>query len=108
MNLRPIAPGPVSVQIGLTETRETEKDPLMKRTLLSLTLIALAAPALASDSVPTETQDQIRATLTEQGYDVRKIEMEDGMYEAYALKDGKRLEIYMDAQLNVVRVKEDD
>ncbi len=55
------------------------------------------------------TADEIAASLTAQGYEVRKIKPEDGMLEAYALKDGKRYEIYVDtATGTVVKVEEDD
>ncbi len=72
--------------------------------------VALLVPvaALASGAKPSaEVEAQIRTTLTEQGYEVRKIEMEDGQYEAYALKDGKKLEIYMNDKMEIIRVKED-
>jgi hypothetical protein len=46
--------------------------------------------------------------LTEQGYEVRRIKTEDGMYEAYAMKDGQRLEIYVNDDLEIVRTKTDD
>lgn len=40
---------------------------------------------------------QITQKLTTEGYDVRKIDVEDGAYEVYALdKDGKRIESYVD------------
>ncbi len=52
--------------------------------------------------------DEIKAELTAQGYEVRKVEIEDGLYEAYALKDGQRFEIYLDADLNVVKTEADD
>ena len=57
----------------------------------------------------TGLDDQIFAWHREaEGYKVRKIDMEDGMIEAYVLKDGQRLELYLDAALNVVRSKIDD
>ena len=31
--------------------------------------------------------------------------MEDGMIEAYAIKDGKAFEVYLDADLNIIEVK---
>ncbi|WP_294613042.1 PepSY domain-containing protein [Roseovarius sp.] len=54
------------------------------------------------DAVVTE---QITAKLSEEGYEVRKVKTEDGLYEAYALKNGEKFEIFMDADLNVVRTK---
>lgn len=84
----------------------------MKR---ALTLIVLGGalsglPALASEdrNIDADTRAQIRATLTGQGYEVRKIEAEDGMFEAYAIKDGQRLEIYMNEQMKIIRTERDD
>ncbi|MCA8880944.1 MAG: PepSY domain-containing protein [Rhodobacteraceae bacterium] len=54
-----------------------------------------------------ETEGQIKTMLTEQGYEVRKVQTEDGMFEAYALKDGKKYEIYLDDKLQIVNLKED-
>ncbi len=82
----------------------------MIRRLLPLALAAtLAVPALASDTLKldADTEARIRAALTEDGYDVRKIKIEDGMYEAYATKDGHKYEVYLDASLEVVKVGED-
>ena len=85
----------------------------MFNTRAALLAFALALPAgavLASDEVKLtdETQQQIRTTLTEQGYEVRKSDVEDGMYEAYAIKDGKKQEIYLDADMKIVKIKTDD
>ncbi len=75
--------------------------------ILALSL-ALPVAALASEAKPSAEMDaKIRTTLTEQGYEVRKIEVEDGLFEAYALKDGKKLEIYMNDKLEIIRIKED-
>ncbi len=70
--------------------------------------VMLPVAAFASDGKPSaEVEAKIRTTLTEQGYEVRKIEKEDGLYEAYAIKDGKKLEIYMNDKMEIIRVKED-
>lgn len=71
-------------------------------------MMTLAGPVLASSAIPAETEAQIRTHLTEQGYEVRKIKSEDGLYEAYVLKDGQKMEIYLDAQMNIVRTKTGD
>lgn len=77
--------------------------------LLALALALPAAAALASEGTPNaETQAKIRELLTGQGYDVRKIESEDGQYEAYALKDGKKYEVYLNGKLEVVKIEEND
>ncbi|MBN9888998.1 PepSY domain-containing protein [Salipiger abyssi] len=74
----------------------------------ALAALTLAAPAMASPDVDTETAAQVREKLTAEGYEVRKIDNEDGMIEVYALKDGARFELYLDADLNVVRSKTED
>jgi hypothetical protein len=82
----------------------------MTRILALALALALPASAFASsdDALSTERLTEIRTKLTAEGYEVRKIEMEDGMIEAYVLKNGERLELYLDAALNVVRTKADD
>ena len=83
------------------------------RTLLgaAAAIVLLAAPALALEKGDAlgKSESEIRQTLEGMGYEVRKVESDDGKFEAYALKDGKRLEIYVDpAQGTVTRIKEDD
>ena len=69
---------------------------------------AAASPELMGTSVG-KTADEITTSLVGQGYEVRKIKPEDGKLEAYALKDGKRYEIYVDTATGmVVKVSEDD
>ncbi|MWB77307.1 PepSY domain-containing protein [Pseudooceanicola sp. 216_PA32_1] len=74
-------------------------------TLAAAALIASTGAAFASSGHGVD--DQTRAALTErftaEGYDVRKIEMEDGEIEVYALKDGKRYELRLDDQMNVIK-----
>ena len=82
----------------------------MTRTLALILTLAAASPALASsyDKIDDATRAKITATLTEQGYEVRKIDSEDGLIEVYALKDGQRFELYLDADLKIVRTKTED
>lgn len=83
----------------------------MKRIIALLLAITAGTTALASEThgqLDAATQNTIRTQLTEAGYEVRKIEADDGMYEAYALKDGKRYEIYLDREFNVVKTELDD
>lgn len=84
----------------------------MLKRITALTLAAalvLPAAAMASSEVKLtdETKAKIEAMLTEQGYEVGKIKTEDGYYEAYAKKDGKKLEIYLDGDLKIVKTNED-
>ena len=71
---------------------------------------ALATGALATN--PVELTDantkQIRQVLTDQGYEVAKIKIEDGMYEAYAKKDGKRYEVFLNGDFEIVEIELDD
>lgn len=85
------------------------------KTLPLIAALALVAPmAHASDDgddyrgLTQEKRAQITEKLTGEGYEVRKIDMEDGEIEVYALKDGQRLEIYLNPDLTVSRTKVDD
>ncbi|ATG46585.1 PepSY domain-containing protein [Celeribacter ethanolicus] len=83
---------------------------LISAALLSATLATtLSGAAFASDSVALtdEMKTKITETLTAQGYEVGKIKIEDGLYEAYAKKDGMKYEIFLDGDLNVVKTEED-
>lgn len=65
-----------------------------------VTALLVATPVLALDLAPEtalgKTETEVRAALTELGYDVRKIEVEDGEIEAYVVKDGKMAEVHVD------------
>ncbi|MCF6216629.1 MAG: PepSY domain-containing protein [Emcibacter sp.] len=73
------------------------------KTLAALIMVsALSIPAVASGNKcaagPKDkwmSKDVITQSLTSQGYKVKKIEKEDGCYEAYVKKDGKKYEIYL-------------
>ena len=81
----------------------------IKSTLTAATLalaLGAAAPAFARAEITAELQAQITDMLVADGYEVRKIVPEDGMIEVYALKDGQMLELYLDAELNIVRIKQ--
>lgn len=77
----------------------------MTRTLtaMAFALACLSAPAFADgDAVDGAIKDKLTAQLTAEGYDVRKIEAEDGMIEAYVVKDGKTEQLWFDADLKPV------
>lgn len=80
-----------------------------------LTVIyAFSAPVLASDfeckSGPKSEwmpKEGIVKSLTTKGYEIRKVEVEEGCYEIYALKDGKRLEIFVNPTTGLIeKIKE--
>lgn len=77
----------------------------MKRIALVLALMlpAPAAFAWGAPPVPATVEAQIRSLLTQQGYEVRRIQVEDGLYEAYVVRDGHRAEVYLDSNLAIVR-----
>ncbi|HEU0221843.1 MAG TPA: PepSY domain-containing protein [Paracoccaceae bacterium] len=55
------------------------------------------------------TQEQIRAALTAQGFEVRKLDRDDGLTEVYAVKNGETHEFHVDPKTGVVaKVKADD
>lgn len=72
-------------------------------------ILAMAGGAAAAPAVGEmlgRAPEEIRAALTAQGYEVRKMEIEDGKTEVYAVKGSERLEIYVDpASGQVTRVK---
>lgn len=86
---------------------------MQARTLFATLAVALAlgGAARADDdesALDATKEAQVRATLTEQGYEVRSIGMEDGRIEVYAVKDGALLEIYLDDALAIAEVKQED
>ncbi len=74
---------------------------------LAALALALATPAArAEDEVNAATQEKVTAQLTAEGYEVRKIEAEDGLIEAYVVKDGKAMSLFLDESLKVVKTEE--
>lgn len=72
----------------------------MRRIALStLAALALVMPALAEDltmsTVLGTTMDEVKASLTRLGFEVRKAEIEDGQIEVYFVGDGKMGEVYV-------------
>lgn len=71
-----------------------------------LVCAAIAAPAFAEDAaVDAATQEKLTAQLAADGYEVRKIQTEDGKIEVYAVKDGKTYEMYFDSDLKLIETK---
>ena len=79
-------------------------------TAAALCAVVLVPVAFAAGGVTLndETEQAVRKTLTEQGYEVAKIKTEDGLFEAYARKDGKKMEVFLDADYVIVRTEIDD
>ncbi len=67
-----------------------------------------ASAAAEKGAYAGKTEEEITMSLRKQGYEVRKIEVEDGYLEAYALMDGERYEIYVDPKTGkVVKIEQD-
>lgn len=82
----------------------------MKKFLMFAAIAALSFGRMvqADEAVDPATKDKLTTQLVAEGYEVRKIEMEDGKIEAYALKDGKKYELYFDADLVLTESKQAD
>lgn len=78
--------------------------------IVSVTIFAgLAAPAAlatdiceAHDEAEWMSEADITAKAKEMGYEVRKVKKEDGCWEVKGMKDGKRVEAYLDPVTAVV------
>lgn len=69
------------------------------RTLIILVALLFSAPAyaaeLSTDTVLGTTLSEVQTTLTNMGYEIRKIEMEDDKIEVYFVKGDKMGEVYV-------------
>ena len=77
--------------------------------LAAVAAILLAEPMRAETGegeVDQATMDKITTQLTAEGYEVRKIVTEEGSFEVYALKDGKKYTVYLDAALKTTKTQE--
>jgi len=75
----------------------------------ALAAVLLAAPAaFASEKVDPALKEKVTAALTKQGYEVRKVQLDDGKIEVYAVKDGKAMELYLDDKFNIVKTGTED
>lgn len=84
----------------------------MFKTIILTTVLGFSSImtyAQASDLLPMNDaiQGKIRTMLEGRGYQVRKIKIEDGMYEAYALKGGEKMEVILNAGLDIVKIEND-
>ena len=108
--------GLVALNAANLEPKNITKDITMKSRIFSTLAVCTAltlpaAGAMASDEnveITEEVTQSIQTKLTAQGYEVGKIKVEDGLYEAYAKKDGQRFEVFLNAALEIVRTEIDD
>lgn len=77
------------------------------RKYITVSSIAIAAIIGAASAQATEkcqtheasqwmSKDEVTAKVTALGYEVRKVQKEDGCWEVKGMKDGKRVEAYFD------------
>jgi hypothetical protein len=89
----------VSADHRLTVNSEEGFDQMNIKTLAWVAICGLATPLAAQDlSMQTElgtTLEQVTASLSDMGYEVRKAEMEDGKIEVYFVKDRTMGEVYV-------------
>jgi hypothetical protein len=77
-------------------------------TAAALSLALTAGAAFASEAVLTDAiEAQIKETLVAQGYEVGKIKVEDGLFEAYVKKDGKKFEVLLNEKMEIVKTEQD-
>jgi len=75
---------------------------IMSALLVGAALLASPA-AFASDDVDPAVKAKLTKQLKAEGYDVRKLQMEDGLIEAYAVKGNEKFELYFDSNLKLVK-----
>lgn len=75
---------------------------------LTLPVNSASAAAAEKGGYAGKTEAEITKSLQDQGYEVRKVEVEDGFLEAYALLNGERYEIYVNPKTGeIVKIEED-
>ena len=77
--------------------------PLFAALAVAFTLAGTLAHAADEASLTDAKNAEITTLLVAQGYEIRSIQIEDGMYEVYAIKDGATAELYLDDNLNIVK-----
>ena len=100
-------------QVAILRPGRDERFPPMtdirKLTVVAIVgLSMLFAPMAMAESeegeVDAATTERVTAQLTTEGFDVRKLEIEDGMIEAYVVKDGETSTVFLDpATLEIVK-----
>ena len=88
---------------------KTMKQAILLSSIGIFTVAGVAFGHSLDGSYAGKSEKEITSLLQNQGYEVREIEQEDDLLEAYAMKDGVRFEIYVDPKTgNIVKVEEDD
>jgi hypothetical protein len=121
-HLRPLADGMAGKSLrgppqpkGNPADWRNEKVPPMTdiRKLTAVAILGLSmltAPMAMAESdegeVDAATAEKVNAQLTGEDYEVRKLEVEDGLIEAYVVKDGATSSLFLDPKtLEVVKTE---
>jgi hypothetical protein len=76
---------------------------------LAIAVLALSASAaFAEVELTPEVKAKIEDMLKGQGYEVKKIKVEDGLYEAYVKKGDEKVELLLNEKLEIVKSEQDD
>jgi hypothetical protein len=87
----------------MTDTRKLTAAALLGLSMLTATMAMAESEEGAIDAATTE---KVTAQLNAEGFEVRKLEIEDGMIEAYVVKDGETSSLFLDpATLEVVKIE---
>ncbi|WP_395660973.1 PepSY domain-containing protein [Aestuariivirga sp.] len=71
---------------------------------LAIAVLALSATSAFADvDLTPEVKTKIEDMLKAQGYEVGKIKVEDGLYEAYVKKGDEKIELYLNEKLEIVK-----
>lgn len=76
---------------------------------LSLVAIPLVGQTFAGEQSPTApmiTEENVRITLLEQGFELVRLQSDDDEIEAYALKDGELWELEINPRTGEIREQE--
>jgi hypothetical protein len=86
---------------------------ITRNATIALFLLGMAVPAMAAVECTSEPQDkwmkpeEVQKLLTDQGYEVRSVKVEDTCMEAKGTKDGRKVEVYVDpVSGKIVKIKE--
>lgn len=82
--------------------------PLFAVVAITLGLTGGVARAADESMLTDAKKAEITALMVAEGYEVRSIQIEDGLFEVYAVKDGKTFELYLDDSLAMVAGDDED
>jgi Peptidase propeptide and YPEB domain len=68
-----------------------------------LTLFSAGSALAEGDAPDAALQETLTAQMLAEGYEVRKMQIEEGMIEVYAIKDGATFEMYYGEDLALIK-----